>query len=106
LVQDKDSSDVWILDSTVWIPNCKAIKSGIPDCWITLHGLKEHVNLTQLRFPVSRAHTEEVLIQVTYNGFVMRTMVTIKSIRRRQTTGRVIRRCCWTDAVWVRPWVG
>ena len=26
-----DSSNIWILDSTVWIPDCKAIKSRILD---------------------------------------------------------------------------
>jgi hypothetical protein len=31
-----DSSDVWILDSTVWIADCKAIISRILHSWIYL----------------------------------------------------------------------
>jgi hypothetical protein len=41
LAKEKDSRFLWCfdsIDSTVWILNCKAIKSRILDSWITLHG--------------------------------------------------------------------
>jgi hypothetical protein len=46
-----------------WIPLsgfriAKLLKVGFRIAGLPYMGLKEHVNLTQLRFPVSRAHTK------------------------------------------------